>query len=115
MYYTIDKFGKTGSPYVVVNVIPDVMTVVPVCANGLRLVNVGKPYSIVVKNNGVEVTVGLDAPLTLTSVNELGQQEVIFSGYVKRGTYQFPIHSRGLQWVVGKQGDWIDAIGVFVH
>ena len=115
LYYTIDKFGKTGSPYVVVNVIPDIMTVVPVCANGLRLVNVGKPYSIVVKNNGVEVTVGLDAPLTLTSVNELGQQEVIFSGYVKRGTYQFPIYSRGLQWVVGKQGDWMDAIGVFVH
>ena len=114
LYYTIDKFGKTGSPYVVVNVIPDVMTVVPVCANGLRLVNMNKPYSIMVKNNGIEVSVALDAPLTLTTSNELGQQHVIFSGHVKKGTYHFPVKTKGLQWIIARQADWLETVGVYV-
>ena len=113
-YYTVDLNGKVGSPYVVVNVIPDEITVIPVCANATRLVKVGGNFGIVVKNNIVEVSVGIDAPLTLTSVNELGQQEVIFSGFVKKGTYHFTVRSRGLQWIVGRQGDWIETIGIFV-
>jgi len=115
LYYTIDKNGKKGSPYVVVNVEPDVLTVVPVCANTRRLIEMGGMYGIVVKNNIVEVSVGIDAPLTLTSVNEIGQQEVIFSGFVKKGTYHFPIQTRGLQWIVGRQGSWVESMGIFVH
>lgn len=115
LYYTIDKGGKQGSPYVVVNVEPDVLTVVPVCANTRRLIEMGGMYGIVVKNNIVEVSVGIDAPLTLTSVNEIGQQEVIFSGFVKKGTYRFPIQTRGLQWIVGRQGSWVESMGIFVH
>lgn len=115
LYYTIDKGGKQGSPYVVVNVEPDVLTVIPVCANVRRLIDMGGMYGIVMKNNIVEVSVGIDAPLTLTSVNEIGQQEVIFSGFVKKGTYHFPVQSRGLQWIVGRQGDWIESMGIFVH
>ena len=115
LYYTIDKNGKQGSPYVVVNVGPDVLTVIPVCANVKRLIEVGGASGIVVKNNIVEVSVGIDAPLTLTSVNEIGQQEVIFSGFVKKGTYHFPVQSRGLQWIVGRQADWMESMGIFVH
>lgn len=115
LYYTINKGGKTASPYVVFNVIPDEFVVVPVCANVRRIIEFGNPYAIVVKNNILEVSVGIDAPLTLKSVNEIGQQEVIFSGFVKKGTYHFPIQSRGLQWIVGTQGDWMETMGIFVH
>jgi hypothetical protein len=114
-YYTISKGGKEASPYVVINVIPDVFTVVPVCANIRRVVEIGLQYKMMVKNNSVEVSVGIDAPLTLTSVNEIGQQEVIFSGFVKKGTYHFPIQKTGLQWIVGRQGDWMETMGIFVH
>jgi hypothetical protein len=115
LYYTINKGNKVASPYVVINVIPDEIAVVPVCANVRRVVDLGSPYGIVVKNNIVEVSVGIDAPLTLTSVNEIGQQEVIFSGFVKKGTYHFSIQKTGLQWIVGRQGDWIETMGIFVH
>jgi hypothetical protein len=115
LYYTINKGSKVASPYVVINVIPDDIAVVPVCANVRRVVDLGNPYGIVVKNNIVEVSVGIDAPLTLTSVNEIGQQEVIFSGFVKKGTYHFSIQKTGLQWIVGRQGDWIETMGIFVH
>jgi hypothetical protein len=115
LYYTINKGNKVASPYVVINVIPDEIAVVPVCANVRRVIEVGNPYGIVVKNNIVEVSVGIDAPLTLTSVNEIGQQEVIFSGFVKKGTYHFSIQKTGLQWIVGRQGDWIETMGIFVH
>jgi len=115
LYYTIDKAGKSGSPYVVINVEPDVLTVVPVCANVRRLIDMGGMYGIVVKNNIIEVSVGIDAPLTLTSVNELGQQEVIFNGFVKKGTYSFLAQTRGLQWIIGRQGDWMETIGIIVH
>jgi hypothetical protein len=115
LYYTINKGSKVASPYVVINVIPDDIAVVPVCANVRRVIEVGNPYGIVVKNNIVEVSVGIDAPLTLTSVNEIGQQEVIFSGFVKKGTYHFSIQKTGLQWIVGRQGDWIETMGIFVH
>jgi len=115
LYYTINKGDKIASPYVVINVIPDEVTVVPVCANVRRIINIGGKYGIVVKNNIVEVSVGIDAPLTLTSVNELGQQEVIFSGFVNKGTYHFPIQKTGLQWIVGRQGDWIESMGIFVQ
>ena len=115
LYYTINKGNKIASPYVVFNVIPDEFVVVPVCANVRRVIEVGNPYGIVVKNNIVEVSVGIDAPLTLTSVNEIGQQEVIFSGFVKKGTYHFSIQKTGLQWIVGRQGDWMETMGIFVH
>jgi hypothetical protein len=115
LYYTINKDNKIASPYVVFNVIPDEFVVVPVCANVRRVIEVGNPYGIVVKNNIVEVSVGIDAPLTLTSVNEIGQQEVIFSGFVKKGTYHFSIQNTGLQWIVGRQGDWMETMGIFVH
>lgn len=115
LYYTIDKAGKSGSPYVVINVIPDDFVVVPVCANVRRVVDLADPSKMVVKSNIVEVTVGMDAPLTLTSVNELGQQDVIFSGFVKKGTYHFVLQSNGLQWLVGSQGGWTEMMGVFVN
>jgi hypothetical protein len=115
LYYTINKGEKTASPYVVINVIPDDITVVPVCANSLRVVEFGSLYAMAVKNNIIEISVGIDAPLTLTSVNELGQQEVIFSGFVKKGIYHFPIQKKGLQWIVGTQGDWIESMGIFVQ
>jgi hypothetical protein len=115
LYYTINKGNKVASPYVVINVIPDEISVVPVCANVRRVVDLGSPYGIVVKNNIVEVSVGIDAPLTLTSVNEIGQQEVIFSGFVKKGTYHFSIQKTGLQWIVGRQGSWMETMGIFVH
>ena len=115
LYYTINKGNKIASPYVVFNVIPDEFVVVPVCANVRRVIEVGSAYGIVVKNNIVEVSVGIDAPLTLTSVNEIGQQEVIFSGFVKKGTYHFSIQNTGLQWIVGRQGDWMETMGIFVH
>ena len=114
-YYTVDLNGKVGSPYVVVNVIPDEITVVPVCANTTRLVKLGGAFGIVMKNNIVEVSAGIDAPLTLTSVNELGQQEVIFSGFVKKGTYNFQVKSKGLQWIVVRQGDWVETMGIYVY
>jgi len=112
LYYTIDKGGKQGSPYVVVNVEPDVLTVVPVCANTRRLIEIGGMYGIVVKNNIIEVSVGIDAPLTVESVTELGQRDIIFSGFVKKGTYHFAVRNRGLQWIVGKQGNWIESLGI---
>jgi hypothetical protein len=115
LYYTINKGDKVASPYVVINVIPDEIAVVSVCANVRRVIEFGNAYGIVVKNNIVEVSVGIDAPLTLTSVNEIGQQEVIFSGFVKKGTYHFSIQKTGLQWIVGRQGDWIETMGIFVH
>jgi hypothetical protein len=31
----------------------------------------------------IEVSVGIDAPLTVESVTELGQRDIIFSGFVK--------------------------------
>ena len=114
-YYTVDLNGKVGSPYVVVNVIPDEITVIPVCATTTRLVKLGGTFGIIVKNNIVEVTVGIDAPLTLTSVNELGQQEVIFSGFVKKGTYNFQVQSKGLQWIVVRQSDWVETMGIYVY
>lgn len=115
LYYTIDKGGKSGSPYVVVNVEPDILTVVPVCANVRRLVEMGSAYGIVVKNSIIEVSVGIDAPLTLSSVNELGQQEIIFSGFVKKGTYHFSTQIKGLQWIVARQGDWLETVGILAH
>jgi hypothetical protein len=114
LYYTIDKGGKVGSPYVVINVEPDVLTVVPVCANTKRLIEMGGAYGIVVKNNIIEVTVGIDAPLNLMSINELGQQDVIFSGFVKKGTYNFATKNRGIQWIMGSQGSWTDVLPIFV-
>lgn len=113
-YYTIDKDGKSGSPYVVVNVIPDILTVVPVCANNRRIVEFGGNYGIIIKNNIVEVSVGIDGPLNLYSMNELGQQVPIFNEFVKKGTYKFLINNRGLQWLVAKQGSWIEVQGIYV-
>jgi hypothetical protein len=113
-YYMIDLNGKIGSPYVVVNVIPDFITVNQVCASTARLVKIGTGYSLGLANNGIEVSVGIDAPLTLTSVNELGQQEVIFSGFVNKGTYKFPIKTRGLQWIIARQVDWTETLGILV-
>jgi len=113
-YYTIDLNGKVGSPYVVVNVIPDVMTVKQVCASTSRLVKLGGTYGVRVVNGGIEVSVGLDAPLSVTSVNELGQQSSIFDGNVNKGTYTFQLTNRGLQWIVIRQGDWVETIGIFV-
>lgn len=113
-YYTINKGDKIASPYVVINVIPDVLTVIPVCANVRRIIEFGGKYGIVIKNNVVEVTVGIDAPLTITSVNELGQQTIIFNGFVKKGTYNFMVQSKGLQWLIARQGDWIETEGILV-
>jgi hypothetical protein len=113
-YYTINKGDKIASPYVVVNVIPDVLTVIPVCANVRRLVEMGGSYGIVIKNNVVEVSVGIDAPLVLSSINELGQQSVIFNGFVKKGTYTFSVQTKGLQWLIARQGDWIETQGILV-
>jgi hypothetical protein len=115
LYYTINKGTKIASAYVVINVIPDEITVVPVCANVKRVIEFGNLYGIVVKNNVVEVSVGIDAPFTLKSVNEIGEQEIIFSGFVKKGTYNFLIKNRGLQWIVGSQGDWIETLGILVN
>jgi hypothetical protein len=114
LYYTINKADKVASSYVVINVIPDEIAVVPVCANVRRVIDIGSPYGIVVKNNIVEVSVGIDAPLTLTSVNEIGQQEIMFSGFVKKGTYHFSVQKRGLQWIVARQAGWMDTMGIFV-
>lgn len=113
-YYTINKGDKIASPYVVINVIPDVLTVIPVCANVRRIIEFGGSYGIVIKNNVVEVTVGIDAPLTITSVNELGQQTIIFNGFVKKGTYNFLMQSKGLQWLIARQADWVETQGVLV-
>jgi len=113
-YYTINKGDKIASPYVVINVIPDVLTVIPVCANVRRLVEVGGSYGIVIKNNVVEVSVGIDAPLVLSSINELGQQSVIFNGFVKKGTYTFSVQTKGLQWLIARQADWIETQGILV-
>jgi hypothetical protein len=74
----------------------------------------GGAYGIVVKNNIIEVTVGIDAPLNLMSINELGQQDVIFSGFVKKGTYNFATKNRGIQWIMGSQGSWTDVLPIFV-
>jgi hypothetical protein len=114
LYYTIDKGGKVGSPYVVINVEPDVLSVVPVCANASRLIELGGAYGMVVKNNTIEVTVGIDAPLTLMSINELGQQDLIFSGFVKKGTYNFTTKRRGIQWIMGSQGGWTNVLPILV-
>jgi len=115
LYYTIDKGGKEGSPYVVINVIPDDFVVIPVCANIRRVVDFTNPSRMIVKNNMVEVTVGIDAPLTVASTNEIGQQEIIFSGFVKKGTYHFLIQNEGLQWISANQGLWNEVMGIFVH
>lgn len=114
-YYTIDKGGKIGSPYVVVNVIPDIFTVEPVCANNIRLVSLGTKYKSIVKNNKVQVSVGIDAPMTIHSVNELGQQELIFEGFVQKGTYEFTIENTGYQWISIRQGDWHEILPVIVY
>jgi hypothetical protein len=114
-YYTVDLNGKVGSPYVVVNVIPDVMTVKQVCATTTRLVKLGGTYGVRVVNGGIEVSVGIDAPLSVTSVNELGQQIFIFDGNVNKGTYTFPLTNKGLQWIVVRQGDWLETVGVYVN
>lgn len=114
-YYTIDLNGKVGSPYVVVNVIPDIITVVPVCASTTRLVKLGGTYRVRVVGGGLEVSVGLDAPLSVISYNQLGQQTEIFDGTVNKGTYTFSLTNRGLQWIVVRQGDWVETIGVFVN
>jgi hypothetical protein len=114
-YYTVDLNGKVGSPYVVVNVIPDVITVKQVCASTTRLVKLGGTYGVRVVNGGIEVSVGIDAPLSVTSVNELGQQYPIFDGNVNRGTYTFPLTNKGLQWIVVRQGDWLETVGVYVN
>jgi len=114
LYYTIDKGGKQGSPYVVVNIIPDEFTIIPVCANVKRVVDFVNPSSMIVKNNMIEVTVGFDAPLRLTSVNELGQQFVLFSGFVKKGTYYFSTQDKGLQWIIARHGNWIETLGIIV-
>lgn len=114
LYYTIDKENVLGSPYVVINVIPDEITIKEVCGEGLRLVDFRDSYRVQIKNNVIEVSVGLDAPLTIHSVNELGQQELIFSEYVSSGTYRFVTHRKGLQWIVVRQGDWVETIGVFI-
>lgn len=113
-YYTINKGDKIASPYVVINVIPDILTVVPVCANNRRIVEFGGNYGIIVKNNIVEVSVGIDGPLNVYSMNELGQQISIFNEFVKKGTYKFLINNRGLQWLVAKQGSWIEVQGIYV-
>jgi hypothetical protein len=114
LYYTINKGNKVASPYVVVNIIPDEITVIPVCANVRRVIDIGSPYGIVIKNNVIEVTVGIDAPLNLTTFNELGQSTVMFDGFVKSGTYTFPITSSGLQWIIARQGTWSDVLAVSV-
>ena len=114
-YYMIDLNGKVGSPYVVVNVIPDVITVKQVCASTTRLVKLGGTYGVRVVNGGIEVSVGIDSPLSVTSVNELGQQYPIFDGNVNKGTYTFPLTNKGLQWIVVRQGDWLETVGVYVN
>ena len=76
---------------------------------------VGGAYGIRVVSGGIEVSVGLDAPLTITSVNQLGQQTDIFDASVLKGTYVFPLSNKGLQWVVAKQGDWVETIGIYVE
>jgi len=114
LYYTINKGDKIASPYVVINVVPDDITVVPVCANSRRIIDIGRPYGIVVKNNIIEVSVGIDAPLNLKSINPIGEEDIIFSGFVSKGTYTFAIKNRGLQWLVGNQGDWTETLGIFV-
>jgi hypothetical protein len=113
-YYMIDLNGKVGSPYVVVNVIPDIITVKQVCASTARLVKLGGTYGVRVVNGGIEVSVGIDAPLSVTSVNEIGQQFPIFDGNVNKGTYTFPLTNRGLQWIVVRQGNWLETIGILV-
>jgi hypothetical protein len=114
-YYTVDLNGKIGSPYVVVNVIPDIVTVKQVCANTSRLVKLGGTYGVRVINGGIEVSVGLDAPLSVTSVNQLGQHTPIFDGDVTKGVYNFALINRGLQWIVIRQGDWVETIGIYVN
>jgi hypothetical protein len=114
-YYTVDLNGKSGSPYVVVNVIPDVITVNQVCATTTRLVKLGGTYGVRVVNGGIEVSVGLDAPLSVVSYNQLGQQTEIFDGNVNKGIYTFSLSNKGLQWIVVRQGDWVETIGVFVN
>jgi len=114
LYYTIDKESVIGSPYVVVNVIPDQITIKEVCGAGLRLVDFRNAYTIQVRNNSIEVTVGIDGPLTITSVNELGQQDILFYGDVKAGTYKLTTNRKGLQWIVARQGDWVETIGILV-
>lgn len=115
LYYTIDKADKKGSPYVVVNVEPDVITVVPVCANVKRLTQVGGSYKMVLRDNIVDVSVASDEQLTIMTFNELGQQQVIFSGFVKRGTHSFPVTTSGLQWLVANHAYWSETMAVYVH
>jgi hypothetical protein len=114
-YYTIDKLDKKGSPYVVFNIIPDIITIREVCANNLRLVGIGSAYGMVVKNNTIEISLGIDAPVTLSSVNELGQETIIYRGNRKAGTHSFTLPIKGLQWIVATQGDWVERIAVYVE
>jgi hypothetical protein len=113
-YYMINKGDKTASPYVVVNVIPDEITVIPVCATTKRLIKIGSRYEIVVKNNLVDVSVGINGNLLLTSVNELGQSTTIFNGDVQAGTHTFQLKTNGIQWIVARHGDWVETIAVIV-
>jgi hypothetical protein len=113
-YYMINKGDKVASPYVVVNVIPDEIIVIPVCASTKRLISFGSKYSITVKNNLIDVSVGINGNLSLTSVNELGQSTVIFDGNVSAGTHTFQLKNEGIQWIVAKQGDWLEVIPVIV-
>ena len=50
----------------------------------------------------------------ITSVNELGQQDILFYGDVKAGTYKLTTNRKGLQWIVARQGDWVETIGILV-
>ncbi len=113
-YYMINKGDKVASPYVVVNVIPDEITVIPVCASTKRLISFGSKYSITVKNNLIDVSVGINGNLSLSSVNELGQSTVIFDGNVSAGTHTFQLKNEGIQWIVAKHGDWLEVIPVIV-
>jgi len=114
-YYTIDKDGKIASQYVVVNVIPDVFTIEKVCAGNLRLVGLGGNYKSIVKNDVVQVTIGIDAPLSIDIINELGQKTNIFNEYLSKGTYEFTIPFKGHFWLRVSQGNWTETLPIFIN